>query len=113
MGLMTGDTIQVLANTVSANLLAGLMDEFLHTPSAIELFTTGSATGLRAQLLVGPDTVVDDQPIGAANRFPVIPDDFLASAGSYGGGERLILRFRNGTGGNLNVFFIVRTTSLV
>ena len=97
--VITGTTI-VLADTTSVNLLAGDINEFLGRNAAVSLFCTGSAVGLRAQLLIGAAVVIDDQPISDANRFPITPDDFLSRGGGTPG-DRLTLRFHNTTGGDL------------
>jgi len=97
--VITNTTI-ILADTTSLNLLTGDINEFLARASVISLFCTSSAVGLRAQLLVGKDVAIDDQPISDANRFPITPDDFLARAGGFPG-DRLTLRFRNTTAGDL------------
>lgn len=101
MGVITNATV-VLANTTSANLLAGDINEFLGRPSVVSLFVTSSAVGIRAQLLIGKDVVIDDQPVSDANRFPQTPEDFLSRGGGMPG-DRLTLRFRNATGGDLTV----------
>jgi len=88
----------IAANTTSANLLTGDINEFLGRPAVISLFCTGAAVGLRAQLLIGKDVTIDDQPISDANRFPITPDDFLSRGGGFQG-DRLTLRFRNTTVG--------------
>lgn len=97
MPVMTNET-SIAADSTSANLLAGDINEFLGRASVISLFCTGAAVGLRAQLLVGQDVVIDDQPISDANRFPITPDDFLSRGGGLPG-DRLTLRFRNTTAG--------------
>jgi len=97
--VITG-TDTILADTTSVNLIAGDINEFLGRPSVVSLFCTGSAVGLRAQLLVGKDVVIDDQSISDANRFPITPDDFL-SRGAGMQGERITLRFHNVTSGDL------------
>ena len=96
MPVITAET-SIAANSTSANLLAGDINEFLGRASVVSLFTTGAAVGLRAQLLIGADVVVDDQAISDANRFPITPDDFLSRGGGLPG-DRLTLRFRNTTG---------------
>lgn len=93
--VITNET-SVAADSTTANLLAGDINEFLGRASVVSLFTTGAAVGLRAQLLVGADVVIDDQPISDANRFPITPDDFLSRGGGFPG-DRLTLRFRNTT----------------
>lgn len=91
------DETSIAANTTSANLLAGDINEFLGRAAVVSLFCTGAAVGLRAQLLIGADVTVDDQPISDANRFPETPQDFLTRGGGLPG-DRLTLRFRNTTG---------------
>ena len=92
------DTIAL--NTTSANLITGDINEFLGRNSIVSLFCTSDAAGLRVQLLIGSDVVIDDQQISAANRFPITPEDFM-SRGVGMIGERLTLRFHNPTAGNL------------
>jgi hypothetical protein len=99
MPVITGTTV-VVANTTSVNLLTGDINEFLGRNSVVSLFCTGSAVGLRAQLLIGKDVVIDDQPISDANRFPITPDDFLSRGGGFAG-DRLTLKFHNVTVGDL------------
>lgn len=96
MPVITQET-SIAANSTSVNLLTGDINEFLGRPSVVSLFTTGAAVGLRAQLLIGADVTIDDQPISDANRFPITPDDFLSRGGGLPG-DRLTLRFRNSTG---------------
>jgi len=97
MPVITAAT-SIAADSTSANLLAGDINEFLGRNSVVSLFCTGAATGLRAQLLIGSSVVIDDQPISDANRFPITPDDFLSRGGGTVG-DRLTLRFRNTTAG--------------
>jgi len=99
MPVITNVTLVALSTT-TANLLAGDINEFLGRPSVVSLFCTGSAAGLRAQLLIGQDVVIDDQEISAANRFPITPDDFLSRGAGFQG-DRLTLRFHNPTVGAL------------
>lgn len=102
------DSISVAANSVSTNQVAGLLHEFLQAPSAVRLYCTGSAAGLRATLLIGGRSVIEDVTINAQNRTPVIPDDFLVEDGGFQG-ERLILKFRNTTAGALTAQWKVET----
>jgi hypothetical protein len=90
----------VVANTTSLNLCAGKSAEFVKEPSVVTLSATGSAVGLYATMIVGEEVVVDDQPIPLTNRFPIVPDDTLAQGGAFPG-DRVNVRLRNSTGGNL------------
>lgn len=110
MPVMQG-SVTVAANDVSTNQLAGELFEFLSRPSRIVLYTTGSATGLNATLLVGGLAFANDQAIGLQNRFPIVPDDFFVDAGGFAG-ERLVLTFRNTTAGGLTAFWKVEVNAV-
>ena len=94
----------VAANAVSANVLAGELYEFLSAQAQVILSTTGSAIGLNVTLLAGGVTLINDQPIGLQNRFPIIPDDILTQE-IIPAGARLLLTFRNTTGAVLTAFW--------
>lgn len=104
---MSQAALSVAANSTSANVLAGQLDEFLAGPAAISLAAAASAAGMRATLSVGGRLVIDDQAISGANRFPILPDDLVAAGVAGVPGERLILRFRNTTAGALTVDWAV------
>lgn len=96
----------IAANTTSLNLLAGLSYEFLGQPAHLVVAANAAATGLNATLLVANGiTVVDDQPMGTANRWPVLPDDVLFEDDVPAG--RLLLRVRNTTAGIIALSGIV------
>lgn len=105
------NSVSVAANAVSTNQLAGELFEFLTRPSRIALYATGSATGLNCTLLVGGLAFANDQAILLQNRFPIVPDDFLVDAGGIPG-ERLVLTFRNTTGGALTAFWRVEVNAV-
>lgn len=108
--VITNETL-IAANTTSANLLTGDINEFLGAAAVISLFCTAAAIGIRAQLLIGADVTIDDQPISDANRFPTTPEDFL-SRGAGLPGDRLTLRFRNTTIGAIVVRWRLAIESL-
>lgn len=99
-------SISVAANSTSANVLAGLQYEFLPANATVVLSATGSGSGLTASFLAGGVTLIDDQPIGLQNRFPIIPDDILTQE-LIPGGARLLLRFRNTTASAITAFWRV------
>jgi len=104
---MMQDSLSVAANSVSANVLAGLLYEFLPSHARVSFLATGSATGLRATVNIGGEQVLDDAAVNLQNRFPIIPDDLLVTDGGRMG-ERLIFRFRNTTVGALTAFWLVQ-----
>lgn len=90
------------ANATTLNLLAGLSYEFLGEPAHIILAAVAAAAGIQCTFLVANGiTVVDDQPISTANRWPILPDDILFEDDVPPG--RLLLRFRNTTGAAVNL----------
>lgn len=98
------DSVSVAANSVSTNVLAGQLYEFVPTGTLITLSVTGSATGLRCTLIANIP-VLNDQAINLQNRFPIIPDDVIYSGRVRS--CRLVLTARNTTGGALTFFWRV------
>ena len=98
------DSVSVSANSVSSNQLAGQLYEFVPAGAMVTLSATGSATGLRATFINGVP-LINDQAIGLQNRFPLVPDDVLHGGPVPGG--RMVLTFRNTTGGALTAFWRV------
>lgn len=96
------DSVSVAANSVSANVLAGQLYEFVPTGTKITLSCTGSATGLRSTLIANVP-VMNDQAINLQNRFPIIPDDIIYSGVVRA--CRLFLTARNTTAGALTFFW--------
>lgn len=98
------DSISVLANSVSANVLSGKLYEFVNQGTNITLACTGSATGLRTTFIAGIP-FINDEAINLQNRFPLIPDDIMLNQRVPGG--RLVLTFRNTTAGPVTAFWRV------
>lgn len=98
------DSVVVLLNSVSVNVLAGQLYEFVEAGSNVTVSVTGSATGLRSTFICGIP-LINDQAINLQNRFPLIPDDIIHSGGVPGG--RMVLTFRNTTAGSITAFWRV------
>ena len=109
MGRMS-DSTSVGANLTSANVLAGLLDEFAHRGRGqrVRLGATSSATGIRVTCLLNDVAVVNDQFLSLINRFPVIPDDVTIQE-RIPRGMRAFITFRNTTAGALTVFWAADT----
>lgn len=97
-------SLSVPANSVSQNVLAGNQFEFIPQNAEIALSVAGSTIGLNTTLLAGGVTLINDQAINGANRFPIIPDDVLTEE-VLPGGARMLLTFRNTTGGAITAFW--------
>ena len=109
MPVIAGQAVSIAANSVSLNLLAGELFEFPPRPSAITLLAVAAALGVLCTLSIGGTVVANDVPISRANRFPISPDDIVASEGALQG-ERLFLTFRNSTGAAILIDFQVKIT---
>lgn len=106
MPRMSGNALSVAANSVSANVLAGQLYEFLRRGGPVLLSGTGSAAGLKCTFIINGQVVINDADMSSANRFPIVPDDVITQEGARAG-SRLILTFRNSTGAALNAFWAV------
>lgn len=107
MYIQRQDTI--LANTVNDNVIAGNQFEFAPTRSIVEFGIVASATGLEVDVLIGARSIITRMLPSLANRFAIYPDDFPLKTGAMAG-ERVIIRIRNTTGGNLTAFTSVKYT---
>ena len=96
------DSLSVGANSVSANVLAGQLYEFVAPGTNVTLSCTGSATGLRVTYICGLP-LINDQALSFQNRFCILPDDVMMSSQVPGG--RQVLTFRNTTVGAVTAFW--------
>jgi hypothetical protein len=96
------DRQSVPANSATVNVLAGKLYEFAPEDGMLELGICASAVGLRCTLIVGGEVIIDDQEVSSASRFPLKPDDTLASVAVLAG-ERIVLTYRNTTGAAITV----------
>ena len=56
-----------------------------------------AAVGLRADVLIGGDSIMSDEEVSGANRFPQTNTDLTARHGGSPG-DRLFIALRNTTG---------------
>lgn len=108
MPRMQEGNLTVAANSTSTNRVSGLTHEFLDGPATLVLAAAAAAVGLNCSLIVAGQALVDDQSVSQANRFPVLPDDIVASEDVAGG--RILLRFRNTTAGAIIVHWVIDVT---
>lgn len=101
--LVMTDRQSVAANGTVANAVTGKIHEFLTRPSKVRLFGSSSAVGLNMTLIIGNQTFMQDQEVNAQNRMPIVPDDWCVDAGGKSG-DRVVLSYRNTTGGAITAF---------
>lgn len=99
----------VVAGTVNDNVVAGNQFEFAPTRAVLQFGLVASATGLELDILIGSRSVITRLLPSILNRVPVVPDDFSVTTGVLPG-ERIIVRARNPTGGNITLFTSVMFT---
>lgn len=101
----------VAAGAVSDNILAGSAFEFARQNSLVSIGIHQSATGGFATINSGADVVAEEFSPPIATTYPVIPDNMYFSDVAAAG-DRLVIRYRNPTGGPLVVRVVCQVTPL-
>lgn len=103
----------IAANSTTANVVTGQRYERAPFPYQIgQLFATGSAAGLSAELNVGGVSVTPPVVINTGNRVPVVPDDLVLENFEAGGGQLIQLTATNSTGGALDFYWKITLTEI-
>jgi hypothetical protein len=110
MPVIMRETI-IAAGAVNENLLSGSAFEFARQNSLVSIGLNQSATGGFATINSGADVVAEEFPPPIATVFPVIPDGMYFSDVAAAG-DRLVIRYRNPTGGALTVRTVCQVTPL-
>lgn len=93
----------VPANGSVDNALAGSAFEFAKGPSIISQgVLAASGPGILATIQAGGQSIMEESPVKVGTNFPNAEEDMLYQYGVIGG-DRLVLRLRNTTGGNIDV----------
>lgn len=91
------DVQSVAANTRTPNILAGKAFEFAARPSIVRIYIVAAAVGINADILIGGESIMSDEEVSGANRYPQVNTDLTAQHGASGG-DRLFIALRNTTG---------------
>lgn len=102
MAVMT-DRQSVAANAVVANACSGKLHEFLPSRAMVRLYALGSAVGLNMTLQVAGVTILNDQEVGVGTAMPIVPDNFVCETPAPPG-ARVVLTYRNTTGGAITAY---------
>ena len=97
----------MLPNETIENLLAGSAFEFAPGPSLVSAGVTAAATGLQITVQSGGNSVVEESPPLIKTAFASLEDDMFYNWGALAG-ERMVIRCRNTTGGNVVVRTLVQ-----
>lgn len=101
----------VAAGAVNDNLLAGSAFEFARQNSLVSIGLAQSATGGFATVQSGGDVIAEEFPPPIKTAYPIIPDEMYFSDVAAAG-DRLVVRYRNPTGGALTVRVVCQVTPL-
>lgn len=103
--------VTVAAGGTNENLLSGSAFEFARQNSLVSVGVTADVTGGFVTIQSGSDIVLEESPPAVLNRFPTIPDEMYYSDVAAAG-DRLVIRVRNPTAGNVVFRTIVQVTPL-
>lgn len=103
--------VSVAAGAVNDNIFAGSAFEFARGNQAMSCGVAQSATGGFATLQSGGDIVAEEFSPSVLTRFPIIPDEMYYND-VMAFGDRLVLRYRNPTGGAITVRAIAQLQAI-
>jgi hypothetical protein len=100
-------TNAVLTGATNTNTIAGSAFEFARVPELINIGVTQSATGGFVTITNGSDIIAEEFEPYIATTYAIIPDQMYFS--DYAAvGDRLVIKYRNPTGGTLTVRTLVQ-----
>jgi len=97
----------VAAGAVNNNLVSGSAYEFARTRQVVSIGLVQSATGGFATIQAGSDVIAEEFSPNIKTSYPIIPDEMYYTD-LMESGDRLVIRYRNPTGGALTVRGIVQ-----
>jgi hypothetical protein len=109
-GTIQRETV-VAAGAVNDNLFSGSAFEYARAPGVVSIGCVASATGGFITIQAGPTIILEESPPTVKATMPTVPDDFLYNA-ALAPGDRLVLRARNPTGGNLTFRAVAQITDV-
>ena len=106
-------SVNVVANTTVDNVLAGSQFEFLPYDAMLEFGIVGAGAlgAVLVDVYSGQDVLMEAGVISILARTPVYPED-CSLTDVAAGGERIKVRLRNTTGGDIVVNTAVRVTPI-
>src|SRR5262245_25574165 len=103
--------VSVAAGAVNDNVLSGSAFEFARNNQVVSIGVAQSATGGFATIQSGGDVVAEEFSPAILSRYPIIPDEMYYND-VMGVGDRLVIRYRNPSGGALTVRAVVQISPL-
>lgn len=99
--------LSIGANSTSTNRLSGTLTAFSIAGMLARLMAVGSAAGLTVLFQINQTTLINNEAVSTANRFPQEKDDVICRARMGANGRPMNLQFANSTGGALTVNYIL------
>lgn len=101
-----------VATTVTLeNALSGSAFEFARTNQLVSISVVADTAGAFCTITNGSDILLEESEVDVKATFGVIPDSFYYNDVATQG-DRLVIRLRNPTGGNVVFFTIVQITPI-
>jgi len=101
----------VLTLVTNDNLVSGSAFEFARTRQLVSIGLVQSATGGFATITSGPDIIAEEFMVPIKTTYPIIPDEMYFTD-YMDAGDRLVIRYRNPTGGTLTTRLLVQTSPI-
>lgn len=101
----------VAAGAVNSNLVSGSAFEFARVRQLMSTGVVQSATGGFATITSGPDIIAEEFSVPILTTYPIIPDNMYFTD-LMEQGDRLVIRYRNPTGGALTARAVVQTSAV-
>ena len=93
------------------NIVSGSAFEFARQRQLVSIGVAQSATGGFTTITSGPDIIAEEFSVPIATVYPIIPDNMYFTD-VMEMGDRLVIRYRNPTGGSLTIRAVVQTSAL-
>ena len=103
--------VSVAAGASNDNILSGSAFEFARVDSLVSVGVAQAATGGFATFNSGADVVAEEFSPAILTRYPIIPDEMYFSDVAAAG-DRLVVRYRNPTGGAIIVRVVCQLSPL-
>lgn len=101
-----------VATTVTLeNALAGSAFEFARTNQLVSIGVVSDTAGTFATITNGADILLEESEVAVKSTYPVIPDEMYYNDVATQG-DRLVIRLRNPTGGNVVFKTVVQITPI-
>jgi hypothetical protein len=98
---------------VNSNIIAGSAFEFARVRQMVSMGVVQSATGGFATITSGPDIIAEEfVPAILALAAPILIPDHMYFTDYMEPGDRLVIRYRNPSGGALDVRALVQTSPI-